>query len=71
MSKKYVVSVNIKGWKFFVVKDNECCECHLKNSVTNLETAKQIFNKNNYGKVELREYKNEKYKVLQSKEKYK
>lgn len=71
MNKKYVVSVNINGWKFFVVKDNECCECNLKNSVTNLEKAKQIFNKNNYGKVELREYKNEKYKVLQSKEKYK
>ncbi len=71
MNKKYVVSVNINGWKFFVVKDNECCKYHLKNSITNLEKAKQVFNKNNYGKVELREYKNEKYKVLQSKEKYK
>ncbi len=71
MNKKYVVSVINNSWGFFIDKNNESCDCSLENSIPDINTAKQVYDLNNKGSVELREYVETndllQYNILQSK----
>ncbi len=66
----YVVAISHEGGFFFADENNESCDGSQDHWIDSLDVAKNIFSKNNYGKVELLEYEFEdcdEYIVLENK----
>ncbi len=70
-NNKYVVRICNEGGQFFADENNESCDGSQDYFIDNLNTAKQVYAKNNNGNIELQEYDGsddwEHYVVLESK----
>ncbi len=53
---KYVVSIFNGGEQFFADENNESCDGSQDHFINDFATAKKVYNLNNNGRIELREY---------------
>lgn len=68
--KKYEVSITHEGGFFFADENNESCDGSQNHDILNLDIAISVYNANNYGLIELREYEDidsDEYIILRSK----
>lgn len=55
-NQRFFVSISHEGGFFFADENNESCDGSQDYIINNLETAKEVYNQNNYGEVRLCKY---------------